>query len=100
MSVNYVSVAKEIIRSSDYLITLSGHLASFFNKANNFIIAPLPFDTDQYSVRLIWNKRSENEASHAWMLSQLYKIQEKSFGKDGAELNHFYTDPENRFKAV
>jgi hypothetical protein len=34
------------------------------------------------------------------MLSQLNKIQEKSFGKDGAELNHFYTNPENRFKAV
>jgi hypothetical protein len=100
MSVNYVSVAKEIIRSSDYLITLSGHLASFFNKANNFIIAPLPFDTDEYSVRLIWNKRSENDASYVWMLSQLNKIQEKSFGKDGAELNHFYTNPENRFKAV
>ena len=100
MSVNYVSVAKEIVRSSDYLITLSGHLASFFNKANNFIIAPLPFDTEEYSVRLIWNKRSENEAAHAWMLSVLYKIQENSFGKDGNELNHYYTDPENRFKAV
>jgi hypothetical protein len=34
------------------------------------------------------------------MLSVLYKIQENSFGKDGNELNHYYTDPENRFKAV
>ena len=100
MSVNYVSVAKEIIRSSDYLITLSGHLASFFNKANNFIIAPLPFETQEYSVRLIWNKRSENEASHAWMLNILSKIQEKNFGKDGDESNHFYTNPDNKYNVI
>lgn len=100
MSVNYVSVAKEIIRSSDYLITLSGHLASFFNKANNFTIAPLPFETKEYSVRLIWNKRSENEASHAYMLSILSKIQERNFGKDGDESNHFYTNSENKYNVV
>jgi DNA-binding transcriptional LysR family regulator len=100
MSVNYVSVAKEIVRTSDYLITLSGHLASFFNKSNNFIIAPLPFETEEYSVRLIWNKRSENDASHAWMMSILYKIQEKNFGKLGDESNHFYKDPNNKYNAI
>ena len=97
MSVNYVSVAKEIVRSSDYLITLSGHLASFFNKANNFVIAPLPFETEEYSVRLIWNKRSDNEASHSWMLNILSKIQERNFGKEGDESNHYYKNPDNKF---
>ena len=100
MSVNYVSVAKEIIRSSDYLITLSGHLASYFNKANNFIVSPMPFDTNEYSVRLFWNKRSENDAAHAWMLGKLYKIQEKNFGLDGDNVDHYYTDPDNRYSVV
>ena len=100
MSVNYVSVAKEIIRDSDYLITLSGHLASFFNKANNFIVAPMPFDTNEYSVRLFWNKRSENDAAHAWMLANLYRIQEKNFGLDGDNVDHYYTDPDNRYSVV
>ena len=100
MSVNYVSVAKEIIRSSDYLITLSGHLASYFNKANNFIVSPMPFDTNEYSVRLYWNKRSENDTAHAWMLGKLYKIQEKNFGLDGDNVDHYYTDPDNRYSVV
>ena len=77
-----------------------GHLASYFNKANNFIVSPMPFDTNEYSVRLFWNKRSENDAAHAWMLGKLYKIQEKNFGLDGDNVDHYYTDPENRYSVV
>ena len=76
------------------------HLASYFNKANNFIVSPMPFDTNEYSVRLFWNKRSENDAAHAWMLGKLYKIQEKNFGLDGDNVDHYYTDPDNRYSVV
>ena len=100
MSVDYVSVAKEIIRASDYLITLSGHLASFFNKANNFIVAPLPFETNEYSVSLYWNRRSENDAAHSWMLGNLSRIQEMHFGLDGDNAEHYYNDPDNKYNVV
>ena len=33
-------------------------------------------------------------------ISIKYKIQEKNFGLDGDNVDHYYTDPENRYSVV
>ena len=34
------------------------------------------------------------------MLANLYRIQEKNFGLDGDNVDHYYTDPDNRYSVV
>ena len=63
-------------------------------------MAPLPFETNEYSVSLYWNRRSENDAAHSWMLGNLSRIQEMHFGLDGDNTEHYYNDPDNKYNVV
>lgn len=42
----------------------------------------------------------KNDTAHAWMLGNLYRVQEKNFGLDGDNVDHYYTDPDNRYSVV
>ena len=79
MSVNYYQVAKEIIKNTDCIVSLSNNVSKLMNDKEEFAILPLPFETKGFSVKLIWNKRSSNDPANNWMRSVLFSIRDVIF---------------------
>ena len=49
------------------------------NDKNEFDVVSLPFKSEEFSVKLIWNKRSTNDAGSTWMRNLLFNIREDVF---------------------
>ena len=61
VSVNYYQAAIEIVRQTDCIISLSSNVSELVNNTNEFDVVSLPFKSDEFSVKLIWNKRSTDD---------------------------------------
>jgi len=79
MSVNYYQAAKEIIKNTDCVVSLSNNVSNLMNDKDEFAILPLPFEAEGFLVKLIWNKRSSNDPANKWMRNILFNIRDEIF---------------------
>ena len=79
ISVNYYQAAREIVKNTDCLVSLSSNVSNLINDKNEFDVVSLPFKSEEFSVKLIWNKRSTNDAGSTWMRNLLFNIREDVF---------------------
>ncbi len=79
VSVNYYQAAIEIVRQTDCIISLSSNVSELVNNTNEFDVVSLPFKSDEFSVKLIWNKRSTDDPANAWMRSILFGLKDEVF---------------------
>ena len=79
VSVNYYQAAIEIVRETDCIISLSSNVSALVNNKDEFDVVSLPFKSDEFSVKMIWNKRSTDDPANAWMRSVLFGVKDDVF---------------------
>ena len=79
VSVNYYQAAIEIVRETDCIISLSSNVSALVNNKDEFDVVPLPFKSDEFSVKMIWNKRSTDDPANAWMRGVLFGVKDDVF---------------------
>ena len=79
VSVNYYQSAIEIVRETDCIISLSSNVSALVNNKDEFDVVPLPFKSDEFSVKMIWNKRSTDDPANAWMRGVLFGVKDDVF---------------------
>ena len=79
VSVNYYQAAIEIVRETDCIISLSSNVSALVNNKDEFDVVSLPFKSDEFSVKMIWNKRSTDDPANAWMRSVLFGVKDEVF---------------------
>ena len=79
VSVNYYQAAIEIVRETDCIISLSSNVSALVNNKDEFDVVPLPFKSDEFSVKMIWNKRSTDDPANAWMRGVLFGVYDDVF---------------------
>jgi DNA-binding transcriptional LysR family regulator len=69
--VNHILVAPPILERSDFVTTLTRHIACAFVRSYDLRFAPLPLAVDPAQLTMLWHGRFSTHPAHEWMRSLL-----------------------------
>ncbi|MCA9664269.1 MAG: hypothetical protein KC503_01740, partial [Myxococcales bacterium] len=67
--VPYFLAGLQMVANSDYLLTISERLAQRMAPIFGLQIIPTPFDSEPYSLKMLWHPRYEHDPIQRWMRS-------------------------------
>lgn len=72
--------AMEIVKQSDFILTLPFHIARHLSRCYHTSLIPLPFDVPSFRYGLLWHERHRKDAAHTWLRGKLVgQLQRSSY---------------------
>lgn len=72
--VAHLSAVPDILRRTDLVMTLSGRLARLLADAHGLVLRPCPVPIRHTRLSLVFHRRSEADAGHAWLRRTLIAL--------------------------
>jgi DNA-binding transcriptional LysR family regulator len=66
--------AQLLVAQSDYLLTIPSGPAERAGRILPLIVRPLPFESRAIPLNLVWHRRSDEDAGHAWLRNQILDL--------------------------
>ncbi|BCS96195.1 LysR family transcriptional regulator [Desulfoluna limicola] len=63
--------AMEIVKQSDFILTLPAHIARHLSRRYDTAVVPLPFEVPSFRYGLLWHERHRRDAAHTWLRRRL-----------------------------
>ena len=79
--VAHLSAVPDILRRTDLVMTLSGRLARLLADAHGLVLRPCPVPIRHTRLSLVFHRRSEADAGHAWLRRTLIALAREAAGE-------------------
>lgn len=63
--------AMEIVKQSNFILTIPAHIARHLSLRYNTAVVPLPFEVPSFRYGLLWHERHRKDAAHTWLRRRL-----------------------------
>ncbi|WP_322047920.1 LysR family transcriptional regulator [Paraburkholderia sp. J67] len=74
LRVSHFNVTPDILRRTDWMVTLPRGVAEAFNESGQFVIYPLPIELPRFESTIHWHELYDGDAGNRWLRELLVEI--------------------------
>lgn len=78
-TVNSFSSAPTLVENSDCILTAPKRFMDYSAKRHKVEVFKTPIRMNEFSIKVYWSKKNQNEAANKWMRDLFYNIADKNF---------------------